>query len=228
MKQVGIPLFYLQGMGGGAVLKFRDLFNDSSQHWAWRLFKGIVTTDKYGIEANGRFSLGSTIGQNCQWDAGDNEAIRLFIGALTFPLEIITRLDTFGGLMDSMAGLFISVGATSFGGSQYWAIQRRISSGLDGLAVVQNNGIVATVPAVNTLPIWFRIRVGCGVYHALNAYFDYSLDGLNWINVFTQNTGWAELKLYGMDTGIYVSNLTSAPVCSGGFDHFIMRPRSVN
>ena len=229
MKQVGIPLFYLQGMGGGAVLKFRDLFNDNSQHWAWRLFKGeLVTADKFGTEANGRFSLGSTVPQNCQWDAGDNEAIRLFIGIMTYPVEIITRLDTFGGQMDSMAGLYISTGSTSFGGLHYWAIQRRVSAGLDGLAVVQNNGIQVTVPGVNTLPIWLRIRLGCGEWHALNAYFDYSLDGLTWINVFVQNTGWIEPANFALDTGIYVSNLNSAPACSGGFDHFIMKPGKVN
>lgn len=228
MEQVGIPLFYLQGMGGGAVLKFRDLFNDNSQHWSWRLFKGAAPANKFGTELNGRFTLGSTVPQNCQWDAGDNEAIRLFVSIMTYPVEIITRLDTYGGQMDSMAGLYISRGSTTFGASQHWQIQRRISTGLDGLAVSLNNGIQTTAPGINTLPIWLRIRLGSGQYQALNAYFDYSLDGKTWINLFTQNTGWVEMQTWELDCGLCVSNLTSAPVCSGGFDHFIMKPAKIN
>ncbi|MBA7609396.1 hypothetical protein ES703_16587 [subsurface metagenome] len=224
MKQVGIPLFYLQGMGGGAVLKFRDLFNDGSQYWAWRLYLGETSQiGKSGTEINGRYELVAISGKNAKWNSSSNEAPRLFMSPLAFPCEIITRLDTFTANADTYAELFVSKHVVRFGGNMYFSIGRRQA----GICVTNTGALLATA-AITTLPLWLRIRLSSFARYALNAYFDYSLDGLNWTNLWVQAEGF---ELFGDPfggVGLCVRNESPYNEVVGGFDHFIMRPRSIN
>jgi len=224
MKQVGIPLFYLQGMGGGAVLKFRDLFNDGSQYWAWRLFKGENSiVGKSGDEANGRYQLAVLATKNGEWNASYNEAPRLFMSPLAFPCEIITRLDTFTANTQTSAELFVSKHIIRKGGSMYFSIGRE-----QGGILVTNTGLSLATAAITTLPLWLRIRLGCLARYALHAYFDYSLDGVNWTNLWVQSEGFEMLGDAFGGVGLCVRNQTTHNEVVAGFDHFIMRPRSIN
>lgn len=228
-RQVGIPLFYLQGMGGGAVLKFRDLFNDSSQFWGWRLFLGELSGDgKSGVEANGRYTLAVQNGFNGRWETNQNEAPRLFVGVLTYPCEIKTRLDTFTNIEASQAGLFIAKGAVSFGAENFFAIVQRRTLGVNNVCVVNDGTVVLATGIASVLPMWLRIRLGCGTHLSLNAYFDYSLDGLNWTNLWVQNTGWIYLSLCPPAVGIYTQNFTALNTSEASFDFFEMLPKSIN
>lgn len=227
MSQVGIPLFYLQGMGGGAVLKFRDLFNDNSLFWGWRKFLGESTTGKTGTEAFGRYSFVINDGINGEWSGTQNQGPRIFTGVLAFPCEIKTRLDTFSGNLYSVAGLFVSHSPTNFGGMIYYSIAKVNLTGVDGIAVMECGNILAST-LVTTLPIWFRIRLGCTSRAALSAYFDYSLDGLNWTNLWAQNVGVQHFSISGGATGIYASNFATKPATSASFDFFEMKPKSIN
>jgi len=228
MKQVGIPLFYLQGMGGGAVLKYRDLFNDSSLHWAWRKYLGLTPAGKAGSESLGRYHLSVNPTKNAEWDGTQSEAPRIFMGLLTYPCEIITRLDTFSALDDITAGLFITKDPIGFGGSLYWAIEMRRSLPDFGVAVTRDGTTFLAQTGVITLPMWLRIRIACSSYRGFNAYFDYSIDGLTWVNLWVEQTSTTYLTLNPACVGLYVSNYGTHQEVVASFDHFIMRPRSIN
>ncbi|MBA7493836.1 hypothetical protein ES702_04401 [subsurface metagenome] len=228
MEQVGIPLFYLQGMGGGAVLKFRDLFNDGSQFWGWRRYLGLNSGGKSGVEANGRYTLGVQSPNNGQWDTSQSEAPRLFVGVLNYPCEIVTRLDTFTANMGTHAGLFIAKDPIGFGADLHFSIVQRRTVTETGVCVCRDNDVLLASTLVTTLPMWLRMRLGCGSYRGLNVYFDYSLDGLNWTNLWLENTGITYFSLNPPAVGIYVSNFAAHNTSEGSFDHFIMRPRSIN
>lgn len=229
MGQAGIPLFYLQGMGGGAVLKFRDLFNDNSLFWGWRLFKGQVSeTGKSGVEANGRYTLLVGSGYNGRWNSSYSEAPRIFIGVLTYPVEIITKLETFSNIEDSQTGLFVTKYPVGFGSNLYFAIVQRRKVGVNNVCVIQDGDTVLATGIASVLPMWFRIRLGCGGYNSLNAYFDYSLDGLNWTNLYTQNTGWGVFSISGISTGICTQNFSTLTISEASYDFFEMKPGKIN
>jgi len=80
----------------------------------------------------------------------------------------------------------------------------------------------------SVLPMWFRIRLGCGSYNSFHAYFDYSLDGVNWTNLWVQSTGWSFLSLPSPAVGIYTQNFSTLKNSVAGFDFFEMRPKSIN
>ena len=228
MGQVGIPLFYLQELAG-ARIRFKDNFADGSQFWGWRLFRGEISeVGKSGTEANGVYQLAVNPTINGEWDTTQNEAPRLFVGALSYPCEIKTRLDFFSGNMGTHAGLFIGKSPVTFGADNFLAIVQRRTATETGVAVVNtNNALLAYVPDT-TLPMWFRIRLGCGADRALNAYFDYSLDGANWTNLWAQNIGWTIFSLGPPAVGLYVSNFAAHNEVVGRFEFFEMRPRTIN
>jgi hypothetical protein len=231
MGQVGIPLFYLQGMGGGAVLKFRDLFNDNSQFWAWQLFKGATPAGKNAQEINGSYMLGINPGVNGRWEtASINEAPRLFISPIAYPCEIKTRLDYYTEV-NSQAGLFLAKSSIQMASLTYYAIVQRQKDGEEhGVCVIRDGVVVMAATAVQTLPIWFRIRLGGGAVASVTAYFDYSEDGLNWVNLYElPEVGYWYFSLAPPSVGIFVNNfsVTLAEVV-GRFDFFQMMPKSIN
>jgi len=242
MGQAGIPLFYLQGMGGGAVLKFRDLFNDASIFWGWEQDKGANhQVNKTIQEVNGQMLLSCLGGSFAYWDANYCESPKVFVGTLTYPCEVITRLDEVTSPInnETLAGLFVSKSPSGYGSKGHYSIGRvrKDSVSLDGLAVMENSYVIKASNAITTLPVWLRMRIGNMTYLAGYVFFDYSLDGLNWVNM------WVWHGQVGVDSGfttppasvgLYVVNGISS--IDGGstngilgrFDHFIMRPRSIN
>lgn len=233
MSQAGIPLFYLQGMGGGAVLKFRDLFNDSSLFWGWRKFLGASQTGKSGIEANGVYRFTVNEGISAIWDGNDalNQAPRIYTGILTYPCEIITRLDEFSGNLDTYAGLFIAQSGIQFGVSGMFKIYQRMAIEESSYVGVQkNNEILEEDPNV-ILPIWLRIRVGCGSQTSLKVFLDYSLDGLHWTNLYTlpeYNSGHYHFGWAPPCVGIYAQNGIGHHAIEAKFNFFQMKPKSIN
>jgi len=211
-------------MGGGAVLKFRDLFNDSSLFWAWRQYLGLTPAGKSGSESLGRYHLTINSGINGKWDNTGSEAPRIFLGVLNFPCEIITRLDTYTAIEDTYAELFIAHDPVGFGSDLYFSIGR-YPAGL----LVTNTSANLTSIVMATLPVWLRIRVGCGSYRGLNVYFDYSVDGRTWINLWVENTSITFFSMNPPAVGIMVRNRSALyNEVTGTFDHFIMKPKSIN
>lgn len=241
-SQAGIPLFYLQGMGGGAVLKFRDLFNDANIYWGWKQHKGTLDLVQKTIqEINGQMRLSVNAGYRAYWDNNYSEAPKVGVGTLTYPCEVKTRLDeTTSPINDNtMAGLFIAKTIAGFGSGVHFSIGRvrKDSLGLNGLAVMNNSYSVLASNAITTLPVWLRMRIGVIVYNSGYVYFDYSLDGLNWINMYewngeiAPNTGFS---LNPASVGLYVvngMNLQDGGTTNGiygRFDFFEMKPKSIN
>lgn len=241
-RQVGIPLFYLQGMGGGAVLKFRDLFNDASIFWGWEQDKGEFNgASKVIQEINGQMLLSCLAGAKAYWDNNYCEAPKVFIGASSYPCEIITRLDEVTTPInnETLAGLFISKSPSGYGSKNCLSIGRcrKDSAALDGLAVMQNSYVILSSNSITTLPVWLRMRVGSGTYDALLVYFDYSLDGVNWINMYVYHGQVITEQAFQFNppgiglyvvNGINMSDGGTTNGIHGKFDHFIMRPRSIN
>jgi len=226
MSQVGIPLFYLQELAG-AQLRFKDNFADSEKYWAWRLFLGELSeVGKTGVEENGYFELSVAQDINGHWDTDDNEAPRLFIGALSCPCEVKTRLDVFSDNLDNAAGIFISKAPCMFGTDLFYSFTRLHTVAEDGIAVL--GPTVKAYVAITTLPVWLRIRIGCGSHQSYTLYFDYSHDGVNWTNLYALDTGWAYLNLSSPGVGLLVNNYTSNNAVSGRFDFFQMKPKSPN
>ncbi len=226
MGQVGIPLFYLQGMGGGAVLKFRDLFNDSSKFWGWSLFKGATPAGKNGIELNGQFVLSIDNAVNGKWDEATNEAPRLNIGILTYPCEIKTRITSTTRLSGTNAGLHITKAGAGFGAHVYQSIGI-YDSGIK----VSDTGSTIEFVEDTTIPLWLRIRIANPGWQAFEAYFDYSLDGLHWTNLYHQFpaalTNWLFPSSGSLTTGLFVRN-NGGEAITTGFDFFQMKPKSIN
>lgn len=228
--QAGIPLFYLQHLPFGNF-RFRDNFADSEKYWAWRLFLGEISeVGKAGVEENGYYELSVLGTKDGRWDTDDNEAPRLFIGSLGCPFEVRTKLTAFSDLEDNCAGLFLAKSPTMFGTNLHYGIVRKHTAATDGLAVVKDAQTLASVvtPISKTLPVWFRMRVGCGAHQAYTVYFDYSHDGVNWTNLYAQDTGWAYLNLGSPGVGIFVNNFSSFTAVSGRFDFFEMKPKTIN
>lgn len=231
MEQVGIPLFYLQGLGR-SQFRFRDLFNDSSRFWAWREYLGFTPAGKSGWEADGQYNLQVNNAVNGCWDNAYCEASKIFMAPTAFPLEVITRLDDIGTINNkTQAGLFIAKSATSFGADMYYAICRKRDDAqvINGISVVEGFWANKAFNTITTLPMWFRLRIGCVAWGSLNVLFDYSLDGVNWINMYDQSEGF-QLFAYGeVAVGLYAGNdfTTKLPI-TAKFDHFMMRPKTIN
>lgn len=226
MGQVGIPLFYLQELAG-ARLQFKDNFADGVQHDAWRLFKGELTeVGKHGSESGGVYRLSVDGGVAGQWATSENEAPRLFMGVLTFPCEIVTKLTGFSANNYNRAGLFICGGATTFGAEHHMSIarKRKDSISLNGITVLVNDTEQASYTPAVDLPVWLRIRLFAGGYNCLSADFSYSYDGVNYTVLWTQKTGWSLINVAVVVTGLYAANATGNNAVFGDFDFFKMRP----
>jgi len=232
MEQVGIPLFYLQGMGGGAVLKFRDLFNDSDRFWAWREYLGATPSGKSGWEANGQYVLQVNNAINGCWDSSYSEASKIFIAPIAFPLEVITRLDDIGTINnETQSGLFIAKSGVNFGANMYLAVCRKRddAQGKNGICVVQDYWTNLAFNSVQTLPVWFRLRIGCVAYGSIHVLFDYSLDGVNWIEMYEQSSGFQIFSYGEVCIGLYAGNGSSTKLAiTAKFDHFLMKPKTIN
>lgn len=228
-SQVGIPLFYLQELAG-ARLQFKDLFNDDDVFWGWR--KNGAAAGRTIIETSGLMNLAVTAVDG-RWDTTANQAPKIIISPNGMPCEITTKLaaGTFG--LDTQAGLIWSKGPTSFGSNVWQGIVRRNRGGgspFNGIAVVNSNDVVAWTGGDTTLPVWFKLRLNCIGYRSLTVRFYYSYDGVNF-TVANEDTESEYSATLGGICLAAMNNIASTAGNSGvsaGFDHFIMRPKTIN
>lgn len=233
--QVGIPIFPTMELRG-AKLKFRDNFADADEFWAWRKFLGTIPAGKSGWEVAGQYNLQVSNGWNGKWDSSNMEAPLLFISPIAYPCEIVTKLDEVTLNDKTFAGLFISKSPMGFGAEISLSIgrKRHDASGINGICVVENTFENLAITAIRNLPVWLRLRIGCVAYHSLNVWFDYSIDGVNWINLYHQSAGWSFFAISGGSVGLYVANgadlndSISTNLILGKFDFFQMKPQSIN
>jgi len=232
---IGIPLFYSQELRG-IMMQFRDNFADRSLYWAWNTDEAddirhvVSETDvpgKLSIIAEG----GGTEGYNSRWRGGDNFAPKVVIGGGAYPLEIITKMENYALGVDTQAGLYIA-GNPGGVGSNMWITRCRKASGFNGLVVMYEETVQRFAQdEIQDVPIFFRIRVGNWTYDRKKVIFGYSLNGVNWVDVYEEvSTPWDDT--WGMGIGLFVSNdteyLTNYNGVSAQFDYFKMRTRSIN
>ena len=222
------------------AFEFIDNFADASIHWVWQQFKGELDgTEKTITESGGTLNLGINNNYRGWWDHNYVEAPKVFIGLSTYPCEIITRLDeTTSPISDeTLAGLFISKSPLGYGSTLHYSIGRvrKDSVSLDGLAVMKDSYNILDSNAITTLPVWLRIRVGNDSMNASHFYFDYSLNGTTWVNMW-ELTGDhpnsfsfapASVGLYVVN-GINSSDGGTKSSVSGKFDFFKMIPSSID
>ena len=222
------------------AFEFIDNFADASIFWGWQQFKGkFHLANKTIQEVSGKMLLSVLAGSYGHWDYNYWESPKVFIGVLTYPCEIITRLDETTSPIndDTLAGLFISKAPINMGANLHFSIGRvrKDSAGLNGLAVMKDSYNVLASNAIATLPVWLRIRVGSDSAQATHAYFDYSLNGITWVNMWEMT---ADLVENFNDTpsvvGLYVVNgidSTQGGTTNGiygKFDFFRMKLASIN
>jgi len=224
----------------GAKLKFRDNFADASIFWAWQEYEGTLDLAGKEIqEINGQIRLTILALNRGWWDYNHCEAPKIFTGVLSYPCEIITKLDEVTTPInnETLAGLFISKRPTGFGSTLHYSIgrARRTSSGLNGLAVMKDSFTILNSNAVTSLPVWLRIRLCSDSQYSTHVYFDYSLDGVTWVNMYEVGDDWLLcFNLAPASVGLYVVNgldLTdggSTKGIYGRFDFFQMKPQSIN
>jgi len=227
--QIGIS-FGSSKIFKGLPYEFLDKFADGSIHWAWAKYLGEVSeTGKYVIEENGQIRIGILGTYDGCWDDSHNEGSRLFIGTPAMPCEITTKLTeaTIGD--KTQAGLFISKAPKGFGGTLYLGICYKKDSAQEknGICVVQNMWTNKASTTITQLPMWFRIRLGNTSYESSIIYFDYSLNGVLWTNLWTTptpRTAWAYWPLNPAAVGLYTSNdYFTKQAVEGKFDFFRMK-----
>jgi hypothetical protein len=230
--QMGIPFGYDQGFIG-MESKFQDNFADSSIFWAWRKFLGNTPAGKTITEEEGRLKIAVASTKQGRWDPTYNEAPRLFIGAISSPCEVITKLTEFTENNNVQAGLFLSKCPAGFGSNIALQIVRRKSTEvtpINGIAVTWDGISVLASTAITVLPLWFRLRIGNASYYSMKVCLDYSIDGVNWVNLWTVDatTVW---NSYSLGVGLYAQNncyLAQANAAYASFDYFKMLPKTVN
>ncbi|MCK4793586.1 MAG: hypothetical protein KAV87_58195 [Desulfobacteraceae bacterium] len=222
------------------AFEFIDNFGDASIFWAWQQFKGELDLAQKTIqEAGGKMLLSVNASYRAYWDNNYVEAPKVFVGILTYPCEIITRLDETTSPInnETLAGLFISKSPLGYGPILHYSIGRvrKDSVSLDGLAVMKNSYNILNSNAITTLPVWLRIRVGNDSMNASHFYFDYSLDGINWVNMWELTGDHPNSFSFApASVGPYVVNginLTDGGSTNGiygKFDFFKMKLKSIN
>jgi len=191
--QAGIPLFYLQELANiSSKLKFDDSFSGSSLSWHWNEFLGDIPTGASVVVQNGKVEIKIDEGFNGNWKSSTNDAPRIYINMLSQPCIIKTKLSYFSNPNgDGFAGLFIGKQSIGDPNVDYFCFGRGINDqgngGTEGIRVTQQCGAIqAEVVGLTQLPIWLRIRLSCYDEQAVLAYYDYSVDNLNWTNLFSQ------------------------------------------
>jgi len=230
--QIGISFGSIQNLKG-LGLEFKDTFSDSSIFWAWRTYLGITPANKTIAEEEGRLKIAIASGIQGRWDSSYNEAPRIFISPTALPCEIITKLVEFTENNNVQAGLFIAKAPLSIGANNPLAIVRRKSTEatpIDGVAVTWDGiSVLAYANGITTLPIWFRIRIANATYYAMKAIFDYSVDGVNWTTLWTENAT-TVFNSYSVAAGLNAQNnvyLAGASAVYASFDFFRMLPKTV-
>jgi len=185
---------------------FHDNFGDASRHWAWR----DISNNGSITEADDKLTLSIANGVNGDWWSGTFNAPFATIGLRSHICTIETKLLTFQVNTETSTGLFVA-NKISFSGSGY-AYTIEYNNGNVNVVNI-GSGNVATASGVNTLPIWFRIRLS-GEGNRSVVYFDYSTDGSNWTNLHTLND-------FDVDfCGLFAKNWGSYLAIDAEYDYF--------
>ncbi len=175
---------------------FRDDFDDDIRDPLWTDIRhnGTIT------EAGGLLTLAIAETEDGDWWVGIDNAPIAIISPTANALTITTKLNEYTVNVSTNAGLIIgnTLSIPDNAGTYCYSWMRaRTEGGINGLEVI-NLGVAGSqaVNNVTTPPVWLRIRATA--QSAPNTiYFDYSTDGINWINIHSiTNFNWTFVGLH--------------------------------
>lgn len=170
---------------------FRDDFDDDKRDplWTDAPHKGtIIESDDVLMLAIANAVHGDF------WPGVGDDGPVCHIDSTTQYLTVTTKLNFFTVNDRTRAGLYVTDVITGANGIHFGRV-RNSDIPQDGLAVLEMGGVFLAYVAVTTLPIWLRITIeGSGAGSSM--VFDYSTDGINWTNLWTQpNETWDKVGL---------------------------------
>lgn len=207
-------------------IQFYDEFTDASRHWSW-FDQGTSGVVKTIVESGSVLTIATAAGTNSDWWTGTNNNQKAIIGIPGFPVEIITKLNSYVVNDQVNAGLFIArtpaVGAPIADSATYIMRMRDVGAGLNGYAVQNLGNTVWAYQATTTLPVWFRIRIGFDTFTSVKADFSYSTDGIAYTVLYTSTASPAGSPNYPVVTGLFVKTFGALNAISAPFEFFQMK-----
>lgn len=207
-----------------ATIDFADNFADASRYWAWKDLNtsGVVRTI---TESGGVLTLANTAGNGGDWWTGSNQSVRCVIGCPGFPCTIETKLNDFTVNDVTHVGMFLSLepygAAPSANSALLWGRLRFDAAGRNCFSLQALGGTPTTDVASTTLPMWLRFRIGNDCYSMTLVYADYSTDGTNWTNAWT-NVTWPTAYFNNLATGLFIKTWAANSAISAPFEYFKM------
>lgn len=197
-----------QGQGSG---EWDDEFDNGARDPAWSDQPNLGTITESGNVLT--LAIANGIEANW-WTPNIKDAPFSWITPTTKHIEVVTKLNSYVVNDQTLAGLMVGntldIPDATGGYAIAFERSRYDVGGMDGLILVDvGKGNLATAPAVNTLPIWLRMRIeGSGAGSTI--YFDYSTNGTDWTNLHTENDfNWTFIGLHAKNWGAL--NAISAP-----------------
>lgn len=110
-------------------------------------------------------------------------------------VTVTTKLNSYVVNNLTRAGIFITDVGSGTNGIHFGRTRRDAAPARDGLTVIDMNVAELAYVPLTTLPVWLRVTIeGSGVGSTM--VFEYSTDGINWINVYTHNDEtWSRIGL---------------------------------
>ncbi len=159
-----------------ANIEFLDNFNDASRYWSWKDLTPVGTiTEPAGTYC--QISIPAATAGNW-WNVGLEQSPRAYLGCMTSPQEVITKLTYMTNNADTQAGIFISNNPLLGGNSGYTIGFTAVTKGI-GSTKLGVGGIANSPPGLS-LPVWLRIRT-VAEGNGNTTYFHYSTDGTTWL-----------------------------------------------
>ena len=202
-----VDFIYFKGLQKQGTGGFYDEFDDDARDPVWSDQPNNGTI----VEAGEILNLAVANGVDGNWWISVKKAPFAMITPLSKNITVITKLNNYTVNNETNAALLIGNTLTIPNGTGGYSIifGRSRAGAINGLEVVDvGKGTLAYI-ALTTLPVWLRLRVeGSGAGSTI--YFDYSINGENWINLHTENDfSWTFIGLYAKNWGAL--NAISAP-----------------
>ena len=191
---------------GGTSGQFLDNFSDAARYWAWKDLTPVGTITETGGYC--QISIPAATAGNW-WGVGLEQCPRAYLGSMTVPQEVITKLTVQTLNVNTKAGMFISNNPLLGGNSGYTlarndaGIIQSVQLGVGTLA--QTGGAIA-------LPVWLRIRT-VAEGNGNTTYFAYSTDGITYVALGNV------VNLTHRAVGLYTKNWTNNAI-DARFDFF--------